>query len=1379
MNFPFLNIPRVLAGKLEECAATVFYYEDWRDLIEESGKNGKLDSGIFKEILPHLGTELAPFRKQYVIGHCQLLCAVYPEERIIRIGTPRLAREVFLLNEAKHLIDQIDRPEVRQFVEHVEQMAILEPPTFPSDIQLLASRFKLPDLLTNHSVDSSVIKKKLIVEIKRYRPRLFERMTDWGLGLTAEYALFRVHLLKFLAMLPSLDYDASGVEVKKNFLESLRRLVSDSQSARKQKKTGQSAAVPKIIELSLGLLYRLAQHTPALLLRSYIHWAVRYLAKRFIAGESIEKAHHSLKKLFQSGRDATLDQLGELVVSEEEADHYCNEVIKLINGFKQHVPVGSKNKAGIRRANVSIKVSALCSTFNPAAFDYTYQRVAPRLKRILLAAKSEQVFINIDAEHIHYRDTVFTIFKKVLLDTPELIDFADCGIVLQAYLQDSYQHFLDILELAKSRNIRMPIRLVKGAYWDAETIEAEANHSPAFQFLNKEETDLMYRQLAVCILKEAKYLQLVAASHNYLDHSFVEAYRDHYCPHAPVIEHQCLDMTYEALSKGMAKLGWAVRNYVPVGSLLVGMAYLVRRIMENSSQVGVLTIMRSHRHDDVVVPPDVLHQKKLETLQLVRDLSSTKIDGEFHNVPPLRLFRQAELKQLQLSQQIFKDQWLAKDHSPSSTFDGSLLSIFSPSDQQLLVGKIKTASVNNLDAAIDMAHQAYCRGDWPKARPVERASVMMRVASLMVAQRGVLANLIVYEGGKIYSEALADIDEAIDFLNFYSREELRLHRRNPQIMSRGVMAVVAPWNFPLAIPCGMVAASLVAGNSVIFKSALRTPLIAQIMTDLFHQAGVPKDVLIHIVGSGEQLGDRLTTHPLVAGAVFTGSKEVGLHLVNNISKRLVNNSLFNITFPATAIAEMGGKNAMIVTGTADLDQAVSTIIASAFGHAGQKCSACSRVIVDARIAAKLAKRLSTAILDLPRGDSWDYSTFVNPLISEREVDRLTKCVEKAKDQGKVLCQAIPLNSPGAHFPPILIEVTAHQAQKSECFATKELFGPVIHLIPYQTEEEAIAVANATEFALTGGIISQSQDEIERLSKLFEVGNIYVNRGITGARVGIEPFGGFKLSGTGPKAGGKNYLERFHVDCAKSYEGYVVEGQRGSDYQFRCSMPSKVELTLRHRQVLHALKQVEARFESVFNGVFGSEKLLLKNFIQWVEHHYLDFRMMKSVNLSIPGQDSYNDFSQHCECSLMVSVNRIPEFSNFIYFIMALLNGAGVTVLLRNDISYKWWQRLAQILFAAGIEKTQFDYYFCTEPLMVQALKTSYLSQIILDGDQSFISAHLPLIYDSEIKQLRMKKVCTHLDRPQDGDFERYALNSLIVRSFAVNTMRHGAPLEVE
>ncbi|MEK6625589.1 MAG: proline dehydrogenase family protein, partial [Bdellovibrionota bacterium] len=366
--------------------------------------------------------------------------------------------------------------------------------------EMICAQYRFQNLLKDDAYNKICLDmqrkvEQLLFHLNQYAPSFFERLTDYALGLTAQYLLLRVHLLKFLAILPGLDHDKGGKEVKRMLLESLRRLIDDSDLAVRHFKIGQEKALPNWMRQGFNLFYKVSEWIPAYPLAYGVRVAVKFMARRFIAGESIEKASKSFRSLFETQRQVTLDQLGELVVSEREADRYAEDVIKLIKGFSLHVLKGEKNLAGINKANVSIKVSALSGQFRPEAFDFTYGQVGPRLQRIFLAALEHDVFINVDAEHYHYRDVVFKIYRKVLLTTPELKDFKTTGIVLQAYLKDAAAHLDEIIALAKERGGMMPIRIVKGAYWDAETVEGRACNFNPPEFLNKEETDLNFRAM--------------------------------------------------------------------------------------------------------------------------------------------------------------------------------------------------------------------------------------------------------------------------------------------------------------------------------------------------------------------------------------------------------------------------------------------------------------------------------------------------------------------------------------------------------------------------------------------------------------------------------------------------------------------------------------------------------------------------------------------------------------------------------------------------------------------------------------------------------------------------------------------------------------------
>jgi RHH-type transcriptional regulator, proline utilization regulon repressor / proline dehydrogenase / delta 1-pyrroline-5-carboxylate dehydrogenase len=1379
------------------------YLQEFESLVLEEGAVSSQMQAYLEDCLK-LASSNQSYRFQARLKSTPVMMNVFFDEKKIRLCSPRLSNELFLLTliESEELkekvLEEAGPEQVEQYEQlklHVEKCATLDPRDFPSEYQSITLQHGLVDLLNEQ--DPKIQEKMniyiidILYHLNKYRPVLFERLSDIGLSLTAQYALLRIHLLKFLAILPSLDHDHKGHTVKKILLESLRRLLHDSSEAKRLKKKGQDRALSSNLIFLISVGHFIAQYIPAYLLTSLIRSSVRMMARRFIAGESIDEAQKSFQEIFASGRDVTLDQLGELVVSESEADHYRDEVLKLIHGFAQHITPGDCNLAGINRAHVSIKVSALCSDFKPEAPERTYASVAPRLKEILLAAKDRQVFLNIDAEHYHYRDIVLMIYSRILLETPELRDFKSTGIVLQAYLRDASLHLDDILKLARQRGLNMPIRLVKGAYWDAETVEAQAHSYNAPQFLNKEETDLMFRQMIHRILEHGEHIQLCLASHNFADHCYAQATRSVNFPDAPVIEHQCLHMTYEALSSSLGKMGWATRNYVPIGSLIVGMAYLVRRIMENSSQVGVLTIMRSHKKPASLEGPESVHHEKILTRALARDITQEQPTEKFFNVAPVRTYIEGERGFVEQSLQRFRRESMGLDYKNAFETSGDWVEIFSSSDEKLMVGRVRFATATDAQKALDIVDQSVSHW-WCSNAPdswLKRVSTLTRAANLMLARRNDLSALIMMEAGKVLGEALGDVDEAIDFLNFYAREEAKLQHRG-EAHHRGPVAVISPWNFPLAIPCGMVSAALMAGNPVILKSAEQTPLIAQTLVDLLHEAGVPQSILIHLPGLGEQVGAPLVASPKIAGIIFTGSKTVGMMIANKAQSRLYHHPISKQSYPVKVITEMGGKNAIIVTSSAELDETVAGILSSAFGHAGQKCSAASRVIVHKAVIDRLKERLKLAVLDLRVGAAFEFSTDINPLIAQEDRDRVRNAAQEAgvealNNGGEVVIdRSLEDGLPGFCVGPSVFLLPKKQALKEESWAQKEVFGPFLHLIPVGNLDEALEVFNSTEYALTGGIFSQSQDEIDYLQAGMQCGNLYVNRNITGARVAIEPFGGFKLSGTGPKAGSKSYMRsmhRFFGVEATSIKDLQVEGEnleQGSEYQFELARSSGLFAEGRVSRLSVALEQIINRYEVIFQGVDGDGKDLLTRFENWVANNLLGFSSKEHLNLKIPGQISHNDYSQMVGHVLVIADLKIPTVNTVVQVLSAIGMGSGVTITARHSEAYVWWSAFVDILWKAGFSRENLDVYFPSAQGIQKIMQDPNLELIILDGDHEMLET-VPELYPSEVKVNYMRQWLTTMDLPFVGDFKSSCENFIHVRAMAINTMRHGAPMDVE
>lgn len=1372
----------VLRKKSYSSKWMISYYDEFERLLFP-------DSNLCPEIINIINfsekTEyVANFRREIIIEGVPLLVGVKGAEKAILVGCRKLSRELTLLEayEIHPLHDDLSEKLIFQLKDHVHKISSISTSGFPTEIEWVTFSHQLPDFWNKQhwekiELDSRQSLKILVKKVSKYQSSTFEKFSDWGLSLTAQYDLIRVHLLKFLALLPSLDHDKSGHEVKRNLIESFRRLKEDSNGTKQVKQ------LPFWLQIIFSMAAFVFNIMPPHLLASIVRYLVRLMAKRFIAGEGIATSNKTIRELRLTGRQATLDQLGELVVSAKEADEYFEKVLQLIHGLKNHIPRGEKNGAGIYSAHVSIKVSALSHEFKPQAFESTYAKVAPRLRRILLEAAREEVFINIDAEHYHYRDLVFKIYGKVLLETPELKNFSQTGIVVQAYLRDGAKHLLDVVQLAKKRGLIMPIRLVKGAYWDAETIEGEAHQFIAPQFLNKEESDIHFRQLAWLALKNHEFIQLAIGSHNLQDHAFVESLRKIQFPQAPVIEHQCLHMTYEALSYGLVEMGWPTRNYMPIGNLLVGMAYLVRRIMENSSQVGVLSIMRSHQKATGLISPIEVHQKKKAQNNIQHDSMISIHSSSFAPVRPVRLFLEDELRALEnsigvLGKKLNQSQEVLKNDNGSK--------IISSSNPDLVLGIVPDTSSTELTDIVNKAKQSLHQSEWSKESSVLiRVGTLLKAADLMLMKRNELSALIVYEAGKTMTEALADVDEAIDFINFYAREEVKLHLNGLKITNRGIIAVIAPWNFPLAIPCGMAVAPLVAGNAVILKPAEQTPLIAIELHRLMLEAGVPASCFQLVFGDGEVVGAPLVQHPDVAGIVFTGSKAVGTWIYREAGAAILPHYRHQFLMQKKIITEMGGKNAIIVTNNCELDETVSGILYSAFGHAGQKCSAASRVIVHKEVREALVKRLYEAIRDIKVGEAYDPSTSINPLISEADQSRVRRIVEEAKDEviknnGKIIIDRSFEKLPGFCVGPVLLEIPLHSAMKKESWAMREIFGPVIHVIEYESLMEAIELFNSTEYALTGGIYAQSQDDIDFLLQFLKAGNIYVNRPNTGARVAIEPFGGFKLSGTGPKAGGKGYLEQFHftlvneMNATKTNDNWISS----TGYQMIAPYPSQISIQGRLNRFEKLTQHVMNSFESILGKINPSEKLKFEKLISWTKTNLAMYVNSKHLNHVIPGQLSYNDKSLIKEAGLFVMVNPFVTSKALEYFLSAAAIGCGISIVCATQEAYSLWKEIVDNAHRAGYAKVNMD---------VGLLSPSEINELFMKDDFCFVYAdELHKLRDDIYKNLLNPASLTKSMRQILSDHDGLVIDSPAVlfdqfvwmRSMAINTMRHGAPLEL-
>ncbi|MBI4201847.1 MAG: proline dehydrogenase family protein [Chloroflexi bacterium] len=944
--------------------------------------------------------------------------------------------------------------------------------------------------------------RQLHARTRRYRPSAAERMQDWLFDQLADDPSLRSRLLRFIDVLAALDADRGGRHVKRLFREYF------------------SGPSPRLAwPLRAALAAGRSGVMPPWLLAGAARWAARATASRFIAGQGEEGIRRALAYLEHQDRFPTFDILGEQVFSRAEADHYRRSYLQLLEQLGRHPWARRRTLGGIPCLQVSIKLSALTHDFNPTDPADTLRRVQGPLEEVLQRAARSGIGVTVDAEEYQYRELAWYIASHVLAPGGPCGATEGVGIVVQAYQRDAEAYAQEVVRFARSRPVPLQVRLVKGAYWDYEIIHATQNGWPAPVFQDKAGTDQCFERVLRVLLEHPDTIRVAVASHNLRSHAYAEALGETLGLVPGVMEHQTLFRTAEGLSRAIRSMGWEERDYVPVGRLLPGMAYLVRRVLENTSQVGFLT--QSRIQEDVAALLQPPAPKEPAPAEAAEDKPG--LEG-FHINPPKRLFLAQERAPFEAAlahvrQQAGREYLLHLGDEQVHT--GIIIPSLSPSDPDLQrpLGLVHQARLEEADRAIVLAQEGFRQ--WSQTPARERARILLRTADLMREGRDELAAWVVHEGGRNWSNALGDVDEAIDHIDYNARNLVTQEAwLEVKFQPRGVVAAIPPWNFPAALPMGMTSAALAAGNAVILKSAGPTPIIAQKLVDRFHQAGVPRNALIHLPGPGSSLGQYLVEHPGVAMVAFTGSKDVGKDIYQRASRVRLTDGVKKV------IAELGGKNAIIVFPDADIDEAVRGILLSTFEHANQKCSACSRVFAHRSIYARLRDRLREAALDLPVGLAHDPGTVVNPLINMAAKERILAQARRAREEGEVLVDRTQQDGICPLLVgPMVVELQLAQLACSH-IAKEEIFGPILTLTPYDREEDMVREVNATVYAQTAGIFSRSPHTITRMVEQVQAGGIYINRVTTGARVGIEPFGGFQLSGTGPKTGGAEYLLGF-------------------------------------------------------------------------------------------------------------------------------------------------------------------------------------------------------------------------------------------------------------
>ncbi|SIO17171.1 L-proline dehydrogenase [Singulisphaera sp. GP187] len=868
-----------------------------------------------------------------------------------------------------------------------------------------------------------------------------------------------------------------------------------------------------------------------------------HMARRFIAGATPDEALKTVLALRRQRIAFTADLLGEAVISEHEAERYQQTCLDLIRGLARPLGVEPEipqidrdHRGSIPRVNLSLKLTSLTARFD-ALYDHsTLYRVARRLRPILRTARDLGAYVHVDMEQYAHKDLTLAIFKSVLSE-PEFRDWPDVGIVIQGYLTETEADLGSLLDWVKQRGTPITVRLVKGAYWDYEVVLARQLGWPIPVYLHKWQTDACYERSARFLMEHHEQLRPALGSHNVRSLALAMAAAETYHVPDDSYEIQMLHGMGEPIQRALVADGKRVRVYTPYGAMLPGMAYLVRRLLENTSNESFLKAsFTDHAQvEELLRDPEEVgamwgrNQPSQRKPGSLTANAAAPVLTPFQNEPPTDFTRPEARAAMSEALRVVRGQFgrvypLVLNGRAVAT--GTEFTSTDPSETASVVGRFVQARPEDARQAIAIARERLAA--WSATPAADRASVLLKAAALMRAKRSEISAWEVYECGKPWREADGDVAEAIDFCEFYAREMIRLaegkHRDVPgetnaiERIARGVVAVIPPWNFPLAIPTGMTVAALVAGNTVVLKPSERAPRIALLLGELLREAGLPEGVLTVLPGFGD-VGKALVDDPRVALIAFTGSRDVGLEI-----NRKAAEPAHGQNHVKRVIAEMGGKNAIIVDDDSDLDEAVVGVLQSAFGYAGQKCSACSRVIVLDGVYDAFVARLVDAARALPVGPADNPDTAVGPVIDAKARVRVEGYKTIAEGEGDVVLSVDvgPLVARGNYVGPLIVAGVHPDAR----IAQEEVFGPVLAVLRASDLNDALRIANGTVYALTGGLYSRSPANIDRVKREFRVGNLYVNRPITGALVDRQPFGGFQLSGIGTKAGGTDYLLEF-------------------------------------------------------------------------------------------------------------------------------------------------------------------------------------------------------------------------------------------------------------
>lgn len=862
--------------------------------------------------------------------------------------------------------------------------------------------------------------------------------------------------------------------------------------------------------------------------RKAVGQSMKLLGKQFVLGQTIEEGMKEAREEEAEGYTFSYDMLGEAARTDEDAVRYHAAYAKAITAIARQAKGDVRSSPGI-----SVKLSALHPRYETTHSESVMELLVPRALELARQAAKANIGFNIDAEEQDRLDLSLDIIEALLSD-PELAGWDGFGVVVQAYGKRALPVIDTLHQLAKRLDRKIMIRLVKGAYWDTEIKLAQELGVNTFPvFTRKINTDVSYMACAQRLMECRDRIYPQFATHNAHTCAAVIALAGN---DKEGFEFQRLHGMGESVH-GIVRStqGTHCRIYAPVGAHSDLLAYLVRRLLENGANSSFVNQVV----DETIPSAQISTDPVDEVLALGEQIGNPdiRLPGELfsphrQNSKGYRINEPASITSLLEGREQWADtQWTARPMiAGHSTPQGEPRNALSPADANRVVGTVQECTAAEVDIALNAAQAGF--ESWSATPVAQRADVLRKTADLYEEHIAELTSITTREAGKTILDGIAEVREAVDFLRYYANESERLEEEDPG-SALGIFVCISPWNFPLAIFSGQVAAALAAGNSVLAKPAEQTPLIACRAVELMRKAGLPEDALQLLPGDGPTVGAPLTSDPRIAGVCFTGSTEVA-----QIIHKVVAD---NAGPDAVLIAETGGLNAMIVDSTALPEQAVRDILMSSFQSAGQRCSALRLLYVQEEAQDRLLDMLFGAMESLTIGDPWHPATDVSPVIDNEARDDISAYIEQHAKTGTLLKQ-LDIPETGTYVTPAAVRVGGIGDME------REIFGPVLHVATFKARDidKVVDDINARGYGLTFGLHTRIDDRVQQIVERLEVGNAYVNRNQIGAIVGSQPFGGEGLSGTGPKAGGPQYLTRFRrtgtTSPAPAPTGNVIDKQ---------------------------------------------------------------------------------------------------------------------------------------------------------------------------------------------------------------------------------------------